>query len=284
MSLDRFKTLSNEFKVGVLALLTAIFALVFIFLMGVNNPFRKQLTFYVTYNYAGGLEVGSPVRVSGIKVGKVESIQFFTDYTPKDQEQLAQVHPESVRLDSKQTWIPVKIKVSVQRQATRGIRRDSQFFINLAGLIGERYVEITPGSPELPEVKAGDVLAGVDPPRIDQLFSQSFDLAGKIIDIVEKNKGDISKSIETLYRLSLNLTKSVEMLDRSQLFRSDLGKLMNNLIGVTADIRMVTEKIPTPEGQKTLKLLNDLIKRLEPMDQTAVKKFLQEEGIRAKIF
>ena len=76
--------LSNESKVGLLIAGTGFLVVIFAWLIGIENPFRRSQTFYVTYNFAGGVEVGSPVRVSGIKVGKVEGVDFFIPRDPKD--------------------------------------------------------------------------------------------------------------------------------------------------------------------------------------------------------
>ncbi|NBU20111.1 MCE family protein, partial [bacterium] len=177
--------LSQEAKVGALIFGTAILALLFAWIIGVQSPFQQYTHLYVTYNFAGGIEVGSPVRVSGIKVGKVEKIEFFSAVDPKKLK-------ESTSADLTQdgmSIVPLKLKISVRKDAAVGVRKDSQFFINLAGIIGERYIEITPGHIQSPQVQAGDLVVGIDPPRIDQLISQSFDLAGKIKDIVEEFGG-----------------------------------------------------------------------------------------------
>lgn len=273
--------LTNEAKVGGLVLTTCIFGLIFAWVIGVQNPFRKNLEFYVTYNFAGGLETGSSVRVSGIKAGKVEAIEFFT---PADFNAIALKEPGSADSGNNQVITPLKIKISVKKEATAGIRKDSRFYINLAGIIGERYIEITPGHMNSPQIEAGDVVAGVDPPRIDQLISQSFDLAGKIKDIIDENKGDLSRSIELLYKLSGSLNKTLAWVDKSALFKSDLSKMVENIIAITTDVRKVTEKVHTPEGEKTLKLLYDLLWRLEPVNSEAIKTFFQKEGMRVHLF
>ena len=275
-------TLSNEKKVGALVVGTILLALGFGWLIGVQNPFQSTLNFYVTYNFAGGIELGSPVRVSGIKVGRVDKIEFFT---PADPQLVALQEPGSADdLPGDAEIIPIRLKISVQRDAARGIKKDSRFYINLAGVIGERYIEITPGSMKAEPILAGDVVAGIDPPRIDQLLSQSFDLAGKIADIIEKNKGDITRSIELLYKLSNNLNKTIKSIDKSKVFKTDIGLLIENLIAITGDMRQVTDKVSTPEGKKTLDLMYRLLWRLEPLEPEAIRKFLQQEGIRARIF
>lgn len=276
--------LSNEAKVGGLILITAALAVTFAWVIGIQNPFNKSVDYYVTYNFAGGIEVGSPVRVSGIKVGKVEKIDFFVPARPEDAKGIALQEPGSDDLDNTRAIHPLRIKISVRKDAARGIRKDSRFYINLAGIIGERYVEITPGHFNEPLLGAGEVVAGVDPPRIDQLLSQSFDLAGKIADIIEDNKGDITKSVELLYKLSGNLNKTLNWVEKSNIFKTDLSKLVNNLIQITSDVRIITDKTHTPEGTKTLALLHELLMRLEPLDSKNIRQFLQKEGVKVQMF
>ena len=53
---------------------------------------------------------------------------------------------------------------------------------------------------------------------------------------------------------------------------------------MTDDITALTGKMRTPEGEKTLGLIHDLIWRLEKLDDKAISKFLQKEGIKAHLF
>lgn len=266
--------LTNEAKVGLLLFATLILTVVFAWLMGASNPFKRSVTFYVNYNFAGGIEVGSPVRVAGIKVGKVEKINFFV---PDNTFKAADTKPTEV-------LTPLRLRISIDKEAAEGVRKDSKFYINLAGIIGERYVEITPGSVSAAKVAEGDVMRGIDPPRIDQLISQSFDLAGKIKEVIEENQGDITKSIKLLYELSSNVNKTLEQLDRSKMFKTDVGLLINNLIEITGDVKVLTAKTRSEDGKKTIELLHRLLWRLEPLDKEAINKFFQKEGIRTRLF
>ena len=65
-----------EFKVGLLILISSAILVAFIFVLG-NFSLRSGYTIYVDYDYIGALQAGAPVKVSGIKVGKVESVEFF---------------------------------------------------------------------------------------------------------------------------------------------------------------------------------------------------------------
>src|ERR1700756_5129737 len=105
---------SNEAKVGGLVLLTAVLAAAFAWAIGITNPFNRTVSFYVTYNFAGGIEMGSPVRVSGIKVGKVERIEFFV---PADPKSTAKAEPGSDAFDDSKAVTPLRLKVSVRKEA-----------------------------------------------------------------------------------------------------------------------------------------------------------------------
>ena len=272
---------TNEARVGALVTSTVVIALGFAWLLGFKNPFTDQNYFYVSYNFAGGIDLGSHVRLSGIKVGKVEEIEFFA---PAPNQKVSMKEPGSADQDTNLAYTPVRLKISVKKAALPGIRKNSHFYINLAGLIGERYIEVTPGTIDAPQLQPGDTIAGVDPPRIDQLISQSFNLAGKIQDLIERNKGDLTKSIELLYKLSANLNTTLEKIDQSKILSKDLAVLINNLMEVTTDVRQVTKNARTEEGQKTLKLMHDILWRLEPLDSQHIRDFLQKEGVKVKIF
>ncbi len=254
-------------KVGLLFLLSVVLMVAFAFALGVLQPFSNSNELKVAYNFAGGIEVGSPVRVMGIKVGKVRSIQFEPQFKmPESGEQVKLV-----------------ITISVSKEAWPTVRKDSHFFINLAGVIGEKFLEISPGTLENPELTPGQVVRGEDPPRIDQLISQSYAVAGKILEFVNKNEGSLVDTIDTLNKLVLNFDKMLKQLDKTAK-DPEVHKIVKNFNAILDDGAFFTHELRGPEAQKTIKLLNELFHRLEPMDAKAIKKFLQEEGIRARLF
>lgn len=71
------KKLSNEAKVGIIAILTiVVFIWLFNFLKG-NNVLNKDAVYYSVYDRVGGLAESSPVEVNGFRVGVVQSITFI---------------------------------------------------------------------------------------------------------------------------------------------------------------------------------------------------------------
>lgn len=254
-------------KVGILFFAALVMVIVFGYALGTFAFFSNNKELKVAYNFAGGIEVGSPVRVMGIKVGKVRAIDFEPNFKMPDT-------GEEVKLI---------IRVTIDKEAWPTIRKDSRFYINLAGVIGEKFLEVTPGSMDQPALEPGHIVRGEDPPRIDQLISQSYALAGRILDFVNKNEGSIVDTIETINKLVVNFEKMLKQLDKTSK-DPQVHHIVKNLSTILDDSAYFTQHLRGPEGQKTLVLINDLIKRLEPLDAKAIKKFLQDEGIKAKLF
>lgn len=260
------RKLSPEMKVGGLFILAIVFVIGFIWYLGALNPFASAYEVRVGYNYAGGVEVGSPVRVMGIKVGKVKAIEFS---------------PEQKTAAGEEVKLTVVLTIS--REAWATVRADSKFFINLAGVIGEKFVEVSPGSTAAAKLEPGSFVRGEDPPRIDQLISQSYGLAGKILDMVEKNEGSIVDTIEKMNSLVNNLNKTLVLLEKTSK-NKEFTKIVTNIAQITDDAIILTSKLRGPDAQKTLDLLHRLLWRLDKLDEPAIRQFLQKEGIKAKLF
>lgn len=75
-----FKGLSNEFKVGVLAVVSiCIFFIGYNFMMGRDNFFDRGRDFVVKYDNTQGLSVGTKVMFNGFKIGMLRSLKMTED-------------------------------------------------------------------------------------------------------------------------------------------------------------------------------------------------------------
>lgn len=75
--------ISNEVKVGAVALVTiVVFIWLFNFLKG-KDYFKRTANYYSIYENIGGLAESSPVEINGFKVGVVQSIDLLEDNSGK---------------------------------------------------------------------------------------------------------------------------------------------------------------------------------------------------------
>ena len=231
--------------------------------------------FYIDYRFAAGLEKGSPVRLAGVKVGQVQSLAFLP--TPA----------HAVALPSAASSVPsgdgtaptVRVAIRIQKQAGALLHTDAHFYINLAGIIGERYLEITPGTGSEPTLKPGSVLRGVDPFRLDQLFSQGYGVFGTLQDFLDRNEKNLNQLLLSLTRV---LNAFDNLLHDSQ--NQKVAHLINNLLTISEHTKKITGGLTGAESAQTIDKLRLLIERASNLNGPLLRKFLQEEGVRAHIF
>ncbi|HEY4179187.1 MAG TPA: MlaD family protein [Kofleriaceae bacterium] len=167
-----------EFKVGLMILVAAGILVGFVLILG-NVSLRSGFTIALDYDYVGNLQKGAPVKVSGIKVGKIESIEFFGGrLDPKTNERV------QVRVTA---WVEDRVKDS--------IRGDAEFFINTAGVLGEQYLEIVPGTAwDKPAMTAGTIVHDArvkNPPRTDLVVARLYEVLDGVSSVLRDDRDAI---------------------------------------------------------------------------------------------
>ena len=261
------ESVKNETKVGLLFLLTIAAVVSFTWLLGFFDFLHPSYQLRIGYNFAGGIEVGSPVRAMGIKVGHVQNIEFSP----------------GTELDSGET-VNLIVTIAIRQEAWQTLGEGSRFFVNLAGIIGERFIEITPRKhPQSPSFHPGSLVRGEDPPRIDQLLSQGYGLAGKVIELIEDNESSFVEILEMANNLIHQLNRTLVLVEQMS-DHQEFTVLLKNSVAISHDVRDLVSALNSDDTEVTVRLMQDLLKRLEPLDADAIRTFLQKEGVRARLF
>jgi phospholipid/cholesterol/gamma-HCH transport system substrate-binding protein len=138
------KKLDLELVVG-LFLLVAIVALTYISIrLGEVSLGEWGYTVYADFPTAGGLQSGAVVELAGVEIGRVESVDL-ADY---------------------QARVTLKIRRDIELQD------DTVVSIKSKGLIGEKYVDITPGKAETMILPGGRIRKAESPVDIQDLLAQ----------------------------------------------------------------------------------------------------------------
>lgn len=246
---------------GSLGLLLGLFAL-----LGGLDVIDRGYHLRVLYQFAGGIETGAPVRVSGVKVGKVTQIEFLHEKTQAEESQ--KDNPASVQL-----------LIDIDPEVKNFVRADSQFYINIAGVIGERYLEITPGSHSAELIKNGSQVRGMDPPRVDQLLSQGYGVFGRIQEFLEKNESSLQELLVSVHSLLKDTNAILGTVNKRK-----MNRLVENLNELIDNSAYFSKQLRGTKGEKFVEQLQDLIDRAHQIDKATLKQFFQEEGVRARIF
>src|SRR4051812_27953169 len=115
------KEKSIEVKVGVLILVSLGILAAFVLIMG-GLSLEKTYVLYVDFDNPGGLQSGAPVRVAGVKVGKVSELSFMG----------GKVDPKTNRRTL------VRAKIAVKGGVKEPIHGAADFSATTGGVLGEK--------------------------------------------------------------------------------------------------------------------------------------------------
>ncbi|MCX5687642.1 MAG: MlaD family protein [Candidatus Omnitrophica bacterium] len=188
-----FTRMNFELKVGIFIFIGIVILSVIIFSIGNFYSVKRGYNLDVVFSFANGIGVGAPVRYSGVQVGEVQEIKIYFDENEKK---------PLVKLTvwvSQDTWINENAKAS----------------INTLGLLGEKYLEISPGTRDVRLLQKGDVLRGSDPVSTEELARGTKELIEKIA----------------------NLTESLNKIAGDDSLRASLKTTFNNIEALSGDLR-----------------------------------------------
>lgn len=216
-----------EFKVGVFVLIALAAFTIFIFSVSDSSVLEKGKTIRVVFGFANGLKKNAPVRIAGVDEGLVQDIKLFFD-----------------RADSK-----TKVEVDLWIKEDTMIPSDSVITVNQLGMMGEKYIEITPGQDTKDFFEAKQLVIGKDPIAQEAISARVMEVSNKLesaiggVDRLITNSDNVDSINKTLENLS-SLTGSLDdiVLDMKE-GKGTVGHLLydealyDDLHGLTADLK-----------------------------------------------
>jgi phospholipid/cholesterol/gamma-HCH transport system substrate-binding protein len=203
----------EQIRVGlVLIVALAILAMAVFFIGGIGHVFGERYRLVTLMESAAGLVPGAPVQVAGQNAGQVDRIEFIR---PEDRPPTG----ETVAV-----WLTVNVEVRGQ------VREDSRARVRTQGLLGDRLIDIEPGSAELAIMQEGDTLASAPALNYQELLGQAAD-AVESLTTLSRSLSEVADSLLT-GEGSLG-----QMLVDDRLYRGlvDLSGSMSEVMGPMAD-------------------------------------------------
>lgn len=197
---------------------TGIFVLISILLFGggvlmmgdKTKMFIDKASLSVIMTDVAGLKIGAPVWLAGVDVGLVTDITFET--------------PEKNN--------EITVMLQIDKSALKKINSDSRITIKTRGLMGEKYVDVTPSlsfSDNPPKAVRGENVARLDDVMVKA--GASFDRLNRVMEKVERGEGTLGKLMtdkklyDNLATLSMELKILADTINRGE---GSLGKLMRS--------------------------------------------------------
>ena len=228
---------SKDVKVGafVLAGLTAVGAV--IFLIGDERQiFRSKLNYSTEFEDVQGLRRGSPVRMGGVDIGTVVAVDYATEAKDKN----------------------IHVRLSISVEDARRIRKDTLATIEGKGLLGDKMIVLSVGTPGQAELPEGTVIPSQPAEDLSKLMTRFSNISGQVEKVVtnlehatnslsdEKFQGDIRNSTASLARILDTVDRGdgyVGKLLHDPAEAQRLSQLMTNLQQTSSELSRATQNV-----------------------------------------
>jgi len=238
----------SKLKVGlVITLALSILFLTVFFAGSIERILSSKAELRAHIQNVKGLRKGAPVWISGIEVGSVKDINL---------------HPEYGTI----------VTLSLNKNFLKFLRKDAEASILTKGLLGDKYIELSNGSPGAELIKPNDIIKGVAQIELQDVVETSAASIEKMSDFInklenfvakiERGEGTVAKFLtdpsiyDNLQETTKSLSAILRELESGQGTLKMLLKdpsLYNKLVSTTTALEEVSRKLS--EGNGTVKKL-----------------------------
>ncbi|HEY0304168.1 MAG TPA: MlaD family protein [Longimicrobiales bacterium] len=164
-------------SLGILLLLWSIWRVGKIF-----DVFAERYTIVTLLPNVAGLREGALVSLAGQRIGKVDDIEF-------------------IPLREKQGGNNLLLKLEVGEGVRDQIRSDSRALVRAAGVLGDKFIDITPGTLRGSPLQAGDTIPAAMLMDIEQFLvkaSDAMNRANVVVDDLRQITGGMARGEGTM--------------------------------------------------------------------------------------
>jgi phospholipid/cholesterol/gamma-HCH transport system substrate-binding protein len=149
-------------RVGIVVLVAVVVLAVAVFMIGQeNNLFSRKNRYFVDLKSVSGIKPGNPVELDGVSVGAVDRV----------------ILPRDPRKGFIRVWM------KVDRRYEHRVRADSLVRIRTLGLLGDKFLELNSGSPEVAVIPDEGRLNAAPATNVDALIASGTDVMDNISTI-----------------------------------------------------------------------------------------------------
>jgi phospholipid/cholesterol/gamma-HCH transport system substrate-binding protein len=227
----------NEIKAGLFMSIGLFLIASLIIIMGREKQiFARQSKFYATFSDVKGLSSGAPVRLGGIPIGRVSEVGFSRDLSD----------------------LRVHVTLLINDAYLERMRPDSTVAIDTQGLLGDKFVSISPGE-TVGSIAPGSILPSTETGDFQRVLVRAQAAVDSSAQITER----INKSLEGLspdtFTNIADATKSMAdvlaaikrekgFVNRLIYSEQDGKKLMDSINATSRDLSAIVGEVKTGKG------------------------------------
>lgn len=243
--------------VFVLAAVLAISGMILVF-GGADNPFVSKFDVEIKFSHIGDLQTGAPVKLGGVRVGRISEIQLQDNGT-------------------------INVRATVNQDTP--LRVDTKAQIATSGIVGDTFVELIVGKKDEKFPTDGTVVIdGTGQVGLNEILTQVSGIGDQVTSLVANindiiGKDDFKNDIRSTVKNTADATKRAEEL------LSDLKKTSENIYKASEDVvsttkvvnKMANDVKEAVVSEKNIKLINDTLKNVKvaSTDATDMTKYMK---------
>ncbi|MEO5668511.1 MAG: MlaD family protein [Bdellovibrionota bacterium] len=236
---------SHNYIVGLFVLVALLVSVGFIVFMG-SSVFSNEFRVKALFKDVRGLNIGAPVFISGIQVGRVSNKAF------PDQKSLEAFSGEGSKNK-------IMVVLTFYTEIKERVKTDSRATITTMGVLGDKVVVVSPGSAESKHVDAEAWIGTDEPKEISDYVAEGSDLVSNLskaaaqlnVLLESMNRdGKMSSLVENLDTSAKSLSQMLIMLRKGD---SSLGSMIvggekDKLATSLARLDKILAKVEKGEG------------------------------------
>jgi phospholipid/cholesterol/gamma-HCH transport system substrate-binding protein len=215
--------MTTQLRVGLLVLVALAIFMVTVFTLGQQEHlWQRKVHYEIHFARAGGLAVGAGVSLTGVPVGSIAEMRFSDDPMVSF----------------------IEVGVSVAGNVAPRIREGSVATVRTLGLLGDRYIELTPGSADAPPIEPGGLIPSIDPVDYEAVLGQSGDIVSNVVEVTASLKVVLG-AIERGEGLLGAMVRNRELGEATLV---DFQRTMANLQDTTRSLDDILHRVNRGEG------------------------------------
>lgn len=253
-----------EIKAGLFLAFGLFVAMATVLMMGgAKSMFQKNYRIYLAVADVGGLAKGAAIRSGGLKIGRVDEITFTQNYEG------------------------VKVTLLIEEGFKERVRQDSLVRFQTQGVLGDKYLEVTGGSPDQPVIAEGGSIQAEAGKDLSSMLADG----GNAVQLLKENlanlkviTGSMAQNNQMAHIMKDLQATMANMKEFSQSMKdskatAELGATLKNL-------RAVTDKLNKGEGTigallSDASLYEDLKNLIGGANRNNVLKFFVRQAVKS---
>ncbi len=177
------KEFNHNIKLGIFVVTGVLLLVIGLYFIGNNkNMFGRTITIFATFQNVSGLQAGNNVRYAGIDIGTVDEIIISNDTT-------------------------VRVEMIVNEDLKKIVRKNSIASVGTDGLMGNKVINIEPGTISSPLVNDGDLIFSIQALDTDEML-RTLEFTNQNVSLISVNIKNITDKIAnnrgTLYKVLMD--------------------------------------------------------------------------------